>query len=50
MPLTPKEMIRLLLQNGFVYVKSNNGSRQKYFNFSNLLQRALINELRLNAR
>ena len=24
MPLTPKEMIRLLLQNGFVYVKSNN--------------------------
>lgn len=32
MPLTPKEMIRLLLQNGFVYVKSNNGSYQKYFN------------------
>ena len=32
MPLTPKEMIRLLLQNGFVYVKSNNGSHQKYFN------------------
>ena len=30
MPLTPKEMIRLLLQNGFVYVKSNNGSHQKY--------------------
>lgn len=28
MPLTPKEMIRLLLQNGFVYVKSNNGSHQ----------------------
>lgn len=27
MPLTPKEMIRLLLQNGFVYVKSH----QKYF-------------------
>ncbi|WP_304242189.1 hypothetical protein [Phascolarctobacterium succinatutens] len=50
MPLTPKEMIRLLLQNGFVYVKSNNGSHQKYFNFSNLLQRALINELGLNAR
>lgn len=50
MPLTPKEMIRLLLQNGFVYVKSNNGSHQKYFIFSNLLQRALINELGLNAR
>ena len=32
MPLTSKEMIRLLLQNGFVYVKSNNGSHQKYFN------------------
>lgn len=32
MPLTPKEMIRLLLQNGFVYVKSINGSHQKYFN------------------
>lgn len=32
MPLTPKEMIRLLLQNCFVYVKSNNGSHQKYFN------------------
>ena len=32
MPLPPKEMIRLLLQNGFVYVKSNNGSQQKYFN------------------
>ena len=32
MPLTPKGMIRLLLQNGFVYVKSNNGSHQKYFN------------------
>lgn len=32
MPLTPKEMIRLLLQNGFVYVKSNNASHQKYFN------------------
>ena len=32
MPLTPKEMIRLLLQNGFVYVKSNNDSHQKYFN------------------
>lgn len=32
MLMTPKEMIRLLIQNGFVYVKSNNGSHQKYFN------------------
>lgn len=32
MPLTPKEIIRLLLQNGFIYVKSNNGSHQKYYN------------------
>ena len=31
MTLTPKEMIRLRLQNGFVYVKSNNGSHQKYY-------------------
>ena len=29
MPLTPKEIIRLLLQNGFVHVKSNNGSHMK---------------------
>lgn len=32
MTLTTKEMIRLRLQNGFVYVKSNNGSHQKYYN------------------
>lgn len=32
MPLTPKEMLRLRLQNGFVYVKSNNASHQKYYN------------------
>lgn len=32
MPMTPKEMIRLLEQNGFRYVKSNNGSHQKYRN------------------
>lgn len=32
MPLTPKEMIRLLEKNGFAYVKSNNGSHQKYYN------------------
>lgn len=32
MPFTSKEMIRLRLQNGFVYVKSNNGSHQKYYN------------------
>ena len=30
--MTPKEMIRLLKQNGFIYVKSNNGSHQKYRN------------------
>ena len=32
MPMTPKEIIRLLKQNGFVYIKSNNGSHQKYRN------------------
>ncbi len=32
MPMTPKEMIQILKQNGFQYVKSNNGSHQKYFN------------------
>ena len=32
MPMTPKEMIRLLEQKGFRYVKSNNGSHQKYRN------------------
>ena len=32
MPLTPKEMIRLLEKNGFIHLKSNNGSHQKYFN------------------
>ena len=32
MPLTPKEIIRLLEKNGFVYVKSNNGSHQKFYN------------------
>lgn len=31
MPLTPKEMVRLLEQNGFVYVSSN-GSHRKYRN------------------
>ena len=32
MPMTPTEMIHLLKQNGFIYVKSNNGSYQKYRN------------------
>ena len=32
MPLTPKEMIRLLLQKCFFYMNSNNVSHQKYFN------------------
>ena len=31
MPLTPKEMVRLLEQNGFVY-GSSNGSHRKYRN------------------
>ena len=30
--MTPKEMIQLLMQNGFRHVKSNNGSHQKYHN------------------
>ena len=32
MPMTPKEMIHLLMKNGFNHVKSNNGSHQKYYN------------------
>lgn len=32
MPLTPKEMVKLLLHNGFVKVKSNNGSHCKFYN------------------
>ncbi len=32
MPMTPKEMIKLLKQNGFHLIKSNNGSHQKYYN------------------
>lgn len=32
MPLTPKEMVKLLLKNGFVQVKSNNGSHIKFCN------------------
>lgn len=31
MPLTPKEIIRILEQNGFTYVSSN-GSHRKYRN------------------
>ena len=30
MPMTPKDMIRLLKKNGFICIKSNNGSHQKY--------------------
>mgnify|MGYP000003105564 FL=1 len=30
MPMTPKEMVRLLKKNGFIHIKSNNGSHQKY--------------------
>lgn len=32
MPMTPKEMARLLKKNGFVHIKNNNGSHQKFFN------------------
>ena len=32
MPLTPKEMVKLLLHNGFVKIKSNNGSHCKFYN------------------
>ena len=32
MPMTPKEMIALLKTNGFIPVKSNNGSHKKMFN------------------
>ncbi len=32
MPMTPREMIALLKKHGFSYVKSNNGSHQKYRN------------------
>ena len=31
MPMTPKEIIRILEQNGFIYVSSN-GSHRKYGN------------------
>ena len=30
MPMTLKEMVRLLKKHGFIYIKSNNGSHQKY--------------------
>lgn len=32
MPMKPKDMIKLLLKNGFRHMKSNNGSHQKFFN------------------
>ena len=32
MPMKPKDMIKLLLKNGFIHIKSNNGSHQKYVN------------------
>lgn len=31
MPITPKEMIKLLEKNGFEYISSN-GSHRKYYN------------------
>ena len=33
MPMTSKEMIKLLEKHGFVYVKSGDGSHRKYKNF-----------------
>lgn len=30
--MTPAEMVKLLKKNGFEYIKSNNGSHQKYRN------------------
>lgn len=32
MPMKPKDMIKLLIKNGFEHIKSNNGSHQKFFN------------------
>ena len=32
MPMTPKEMVRLLKKNGFIQVPNNNGSHQTYRN------------------
>lgn len=32
MPMKPKDMIKLLLKNGFRQIKNNNGSHQKFFN------------------
>ncbi len=32
MPMKPKDMIKLLLKNGFIHIKSNNGSHQKFIN------------------
>ena len=32
MAMRPKEMISLLEKNGFIYIKNNNGSHQKYYN------------------
>jgi len=31
MPMTPKEIIKLLINNGFNFIKSN-GSHRKYYN------------------
>ena len=34
LPLTPKEMMALLLRNGYKQIKSNNGSHQKFYSES----------------
>ncbi|NLM06025.1 MAG: addiction module toxin, HicA family [Tissierellia bacterium] len=33
MPMTSKEMIKLLEKNGFVHIKSGDGSHRKFKNF-----------------
>lgn len=33
MPMTSKEMIKLLEKNGFTYIKSGDGSHRKFKNF-----------------
>ena len=32
MPMTPKEMIKFLKKNGFIEIKSGDGSHQKMYN------------------
>ena len=32
MPMKPSEMVKILKKNGFLQVKNNNGSHQKFYN------------------